>query len=79
MASDDIPIRAWVAKCQFAGARKPFWFGTVFMRLGAPYPEIEAEVLKSISDIIPDSFPRPDIIKLEPGILIFHPAKPEDI
>ncbi len=78
MANDEA-IRAWVAKCQFAGAKKPFWFGTVFMRHAAPHHEIEAEVLKAISDIIPDNFPRPDIILLEPGMLIFVPTKPEKI
>ncbi len=67
--------RAWVAKVQWKGAAKPFWFGTVYVRLGATHQEIEAAVIENFSEIIPHDFPKPDIIELTPGCLIFMPEK----
>lgn len=65
--------RAWVAKMQWKGAAKPFWFGTVYARLGAPQHEVEQAVHDAVKDILPPDLPRPDIISLQPGMLVIMP------
>lgn len=65
--------RAWVAECKWKSAKEAFWFGTVYVRIGAPHHEIEAAVFAALAFILPPLIDRPDIIELKPGSLVFLP------
>lgn len=63
--------RAYVAKCQFKGGELPFWYGTVFVRLGATHQEIEAEITKQHRRHYPIDHEDAVIQEIHPGHLVF--------
>lgn len=58
--------RAWVIVCRFPG-KAEFWFGTVFVRHGAPLHELDAAANEAIDEVFPF---RPTIINYIPGQLV---------
>jgi len=67
--------RAWIAQCRWPGAKRPFWFGTVFCRLNATHQELEAAVLRDLAEILPANVPAPEIVQLMPGQLVILPEQ----
>lgn len=66
--------RTWTGLFRYPG-KEVFRVGTVSLDVRVPDAEIE-EALMSLFDelfssILPNSFERPDVIKLEPGMVVF--------
>lgn len=68
------PKRAWCAVYQWPD-RKPFLFGTAFVRANAPLQEVDAELRKEFArmwgEILPAGVPLPELKDLRPGQLWF--------
>lgn len=72
--------QTWCALCQWPG-RKPFLVGTFITDAREPdqvaREKAIAEWRETMGEILPIDVPPPELIRLIPGAIIFHPREPE--
>lgn len=70
------PMQVWVAKLCYPG-RKPFAYGTITVRHGAPHEEVRKEAIASLMEHLPAGTAEPEVLELMRGHVVFVPSEPE--
>lgn len=68
--------RAWCAIYQWPG-RKPFLFGTAWVRVEGTSQEVEAAFARLWEELLPDGIAGPELQGLRPGMVVFQPEEGE--